>query len=1046
MDDLKDTFANPPAAYRGKPFWAWNGKLEAAELRRQIRVMKRMGLGGFFMHSRVGLATAYLSEEWFEMVRACVDEARKQDMEAWLYDEDRWPSGAAGGLVTKDKRYRQKRLVMVICEPGEAKVGDQQPLAVFSARIDGMLAREVERLSDTAPWDTAAEGKNVLAFFVRTARTSPWYNDATYLDTMSLEAVDRFIELTHEGYRTHVGDAFGSVIPGIFTDEPNHGGTFARTDFAGLEAYEVPWTPRLPELYEQRYSEDLLDHLPEIFFLVDEEPLSAARHRYHDCKTHAFVDAFARRIGEWCDEQQIEHTGHVLSEPTLRSQSDVVGSAMRFYEYMQAPGIDVLTEELYEYSTAKQCSSVAHQMGRRWMLSELYGCTGWDFGFEGHKAIGDWQAALGVNLRCQHLSWYTMAGQAKRDYPASIHFHSPWWQHYGKVEDYFARVGVLLSRGEPVRKLLVIHPVESLWARATLGWAEDRAIERLERQFSELLEGLLEEHLDFDYGDEEMISRLAQVEPGSSVSRRLVKDDLLYECVPSGAHRPPLFRLGHAAYEAVLVPPLLTCRSSTLRLLRQFAGAGGRVVVCGEPPGYVDCRAPEPHERDAFELFHQIAYDKAAIAEALDDARTISIRDADGREKRPVLYQMRRHGNDLYLFMCNTDRDNGTGPLTVSVQADGQLQLWDAETGRRFSHPAETRDGKVAFETEMPPSGSRLFVVSPGSEDLPLAPVVTEVRSVELSEGWQGQRDEQNVLVLDFARYRTEGGAWQGPQDVLRIDQELRAAIGLRERGSGMVQPWARPKEEDGPHCQIELLYEIKVDQPPEGPPYLAIEDPARFDVRLNGHAIPTDAECRWWVDPSIRMLPLDVAWLRSGTNELTMRGRFDRDANLEVMFILGDFSVEVSGADCRITGKPPEVGLRSWTEQGLPFYGGSVTFRKRMQVDPREGERVFVEVPHFGGACVRVLVDGQEAGIIGWQPHEMDVTPLCEGKGEIELGVEVVAHRRNTFGPLHLKDPKPRFVGPDQFISTGDEWQDAYHLVPCGLLSAPRLSYRTEA
>ena len=53
-----ETFKNPGNDYRGAPFWAWNGKLEPDELRRQIRIMHRMGLGGFFMHSRVGLDTA----------------------------------------------------------------------------------------------------------------------------------------------------------------------------------------------------------------------------------------------------------------------------------------------------------------------------------------------------------------------------------------------------------------------------------------------------------------------------------------------------------------------------------------------------------------------------------------------------------------------------------------------------------------------------------------------------------------------------------------------------------------------------------------------------------------------------------------------------------------------------------------------------------------------------------------------------------------------------------------------------------------------------
>ena len=63
-------------------------------------------MGGFFMHSRTGLATPYLGREWMKAVETCTQEAKKLGLEAWLYDEDRWPSGAAGGLVTRDPKYR----------------------------------------------------------------------------------------------------------------------------------------------------------------------------------------------------------------------------------------------------------------------------------------------------------------------------------------------------------------------------------------------------------------------------------------------------------------------------------------------------------------------------------------------------------------------------------------------------------------------------------------------------------------------------------------------------------------------------------------------------------------------------------------------------------------------------------------------------------------------------------------------------------------------------------------------------------------------------
>ena len=90
-------FENPSAIYRPAPFWSWNDKLDSAELKRQIDEMSDKGWGSYFMHSRVGLVTGYLSEEWMELINSCAMEAGKTGTYAWLYDEDNWPSGVAGG-------------------------------------------------------------------------------------------------------------------------------------------------------------------------------------------------------------------------------------------------------------------------------------------------------------------------------------------------------------------------------------------------------------------------------------------------------------------------------------------------------------------------------------------------------------------------------------------------------------------------------------------------------------------------------------------------------------------------------------------------------------------------------------------------------------------------------------------------------------------------------------------------------------------------------------------------------------------------------------
>ena len=120
-------------------------------------------------------------------------------------------------------------------------------------------------------------------------------------------------------------------------------------------------------------------------------------------------------------------TGHMMEEPTLETQTVALGEAMRSYRSFEIPGIDMLCDRR-ELSTAKQAESAVHQFGREGMTSELYGVTNWDFDFRGHKLQGDWQAALGVTVRVPHLTWTSMAGEAKRDYPASISYQSPWYK------------------------------------------------------------------------------------------------------------------------------------------------------------------------------------------------------------------------------------------------------------------------------------------------------------------------------------------------------------------------------------------------------------------------------------------------------------------------------------------------------------------------------------------------------------------------------------------------------------------------------------------
>ncbi|MEI7905164.1 MAG: glycosyl hydrolase, partial [Candidatus Firestonebacteria bacterium] len=990
-------------------------------------------------------------------------------MEAWLYDEDRWPSGAAGGLVTKNPKYRQRAVVLTVLDKiKDLKVG-KDSLAVFTAKLNGSEASDIKMQTLSGRLKKLAPQEKILHFSVRTNRLSSWYNGFTYLDTLSHEAVKEFIRVTHKEYLKKFGKYFGGVVPGIFTDEPNHGDGKIEGGGKGNEwASALPWTVKLPKVFKERYGYELLPRLVELFYDVDGKPVTRARYHYHDCVTFLFSDAFMRQIGEWCGEHNFQFTGHVLGEDMLRNQTRVVGSAMRSYEHMQAPGMDLLTEHWRLFETAKQVSSAARQFGRKWRLTETYGCTGWDFNFSGQKALGDWQAVCGINLRCQHLSWYTMLGQAKRDYPAGIFYQSPWWEDYRKVEDYFARVNAFNTRGVEVRDILFIHPVESMWMRVKEGWRDKDDTFGYDRMWNKLSQALLANQLDFDYGEEELLSR--------------------HGCVKDIEGKATLY-MAKAPYRTVLVPPMLTIRATTLELLKKFKDAGGKVIFCGEPAGYIDAVASE-----AVKLFSSqcicVPADGPAVVKAVSACgRRVVFSDNRGAPLTSVLSLLSEDKDAKYLFACNTGEDlsvpgslyaplvetpdlglipDPTGfetenfrqkfvrerkvacssaVIKISSEKGNPPVECDPETGLIRETNARWKDGAWEIKTSFAPLASRMFLVpKKGSAKIPAVlfrDLADSGREKLNAKDWDITLSENNALVLDRPAFRIGGGKWQSPEEILCVDRKVRDALGIERRGGEMVQPWSQKKKLKQKHISVMLKYTFDTACIPSGDLFLALERPETFTLSLNGRILPVDAEAGWWCDRSLRLARIDPYSLKPGKNEITAVCDYaESHSGLEIVYLLGNFGAAVSGVKVSITDVPEKLVIGDWVPQGLPFYSGHVTYRREVSINKKPGEKIFVRVPEYRGTAVRVSVDGAEAGIIAWEPNEIDITGFVKKK-KITLCLEVLGHRRNSHGPFHLNEKWPTWTGPAQFLRKDKTWVEGYQLVPCGLMKAPELVFK---
>ncbi|MCM8817875.1 MAG: hypothetical protein NC915_00075 [Candidatus Omnitrophica bacterium] len=1052
MEKILKEIKKPGSKFRGAPFWAWNGKLDPDELRRQIRIMKEMGLGGFFMHSRVGLDTPYLSKEWFECINACADEGEKIGMFAFLYDEDRWPSGAAGGLVTKNKKYRMRHLVMTVTEDVRKIKYSKNTLAIFIADFEGDLIKNYRKIKKNEKVSEILNKEKILLFNLEIARESPWYNGYTYLDTLNPEAVKKFIEITYDNYKKFSGRYFGKVIPGIFTDEPNYGYIYFHYNPPNeKEIYiGISWTEKLPYIFKKRYGYDILNYLPEIYFDRVDNKISKVRYQYFECITSLFVESFAKQIGNWCEKNKLLFTGHILGEDTLSKQVHVVGNCLRFYEYMQSPGMDLLTEHRRIFNTAKQVSSIARQFDRKWRLTETYGCTGWDFSFEGHKALGDWQASLGINLRCQHLSWYTMLGEAKRDYPASIFYQSPWWNSYKFVEDYFARINLIMTNGKEIRDLLVIHPIESMWAIYKMPQIEknqfiqSEEVKKLDEIFAEICDILLANHIDFDYGDEEILSRWAKVEEKEG---------------------KPILRVNKGEYKTVLVPPLFTMRSSTLKLLKKFREKGGDVIFVKEVSSYLDCE-----KTDKIKEFSKNCIVVGSFEESikhLEKIRRISIKNENENEVKQILYLLKEDDENFYLFLCNTgmewdskdinkyclvrDRKIGFKNLIIRSFPGWKYKPIEVnlENGEIFYPEIIKSKDEYVIKSDFPPLGSHLYII-PKKKDFSFEIKVykkyKEIQNYQIKKDeWEYILTEDNVFVLDMPYFKIGKGNWREKKEILKVDREVRKYLGIPARGGAMVQPWARKKKENSKSVRLSLKYEFLVEKLPEGEISIAIEKPELYDIYINNIKLTSDMKSGWWVDKSLETIKFDPTLLKIGKNEILLETVYNENhSGLEIIYLLGIFGVDKEKLS--ITSLPQNLKIGDWTMQGLPFYSGNVGYILPLEkIEFKEKQKVFLKIPEFRGVGIRVVCEGNEIGLISWPPYEIDITEYLKYKDDITLIIEILGHRRNSHGPLHYYEKWPVWTGPSQFVSEGNMWVNDYQVVPCGLMSYPEIIIKEE-
>ena len=627
-----------------------------------------------------------MSEEFLELVRFCNEKAKENGMLCWLYDEDRYASGLAGGEVTKNVFFRARWLKLTTFQDEEMLDSYEEFLErqKNNEKVKGCFLKAYDITIDSGYLKKASvigaedEAEGVKWYlYIELAKESAWCNNQTYVDTLKPEAIEAFINLTHEKYAGVLQEDFGKSVPAIFTDEPHFNGLRLPDRPEFLWDIRLPFTETLPEVYGKAEGMDFFEAIPYLVWNCEGEKVCRQRYHYYETLSKMFTDAYCKQIGDWCEKHNLISTGHLLSEDSVRGQVSSVGEAMRCYRVFQLPGIDNLCD-LRDFVAAKQVASIAHQYEKEGVLSELYGVTQWDFDFEGYKLAGDWQAALGVNVRVPHLAWASMEGEAKRDYPAAIGWQSPWYEDYSHVENHFARVNYCLTRGKPVVRVGMIHTVESFWLLQGPKNQSEGKKKQWEDDFQNISKWLLTGGLDFDY----IAESSSADEPADWEGNT--------------------FRCGDMEYDVVLVPSCINLRGTTLEKLVRFVNAGGTVFFLGDLPEYVDCCKNEVLAHLISQCEH-LSVSKQAILDALETWREVDFWTQGEKRTHNLLYQMRSEEDCRWLFVAQAFKGmegrqdeiwyrralHAPQKLRIVIKGEWRVEKYDTVTGEISKLEAE---------------------------------------------------------------------------------------------------------------------------------------------------------------------------------------------------------------------------------------------------------------------------------------------------------------------------------------------------------------------
>ena len=515
------------------PFEEWAGTTDDA-IRDKVRGLLKAGLGGLV--TNVNLKNYLRDDTAWEVLQRGVRIAHEEGLRVWIYDEEGYPSGAAGGLVLEQApSVEAQGLIRVVDAAGEIRY-------------------------------------EVVTLYEATHATENFYKKRHYINILDPVAVATFLEVTHDRYARAL-EPINRYVEAFFTDEPSLISAYVPKEREYPQT--LPWHPRVPEEFRARKGYDLLPHRESLFVDTGEMDRKI-RCDFYEVIADLCAETYFGGLQRWCRSHDVASSGHLLGEETMVWQTDFDGDPFTCYRKFDIPGIDMILSDpekimAKDYFMVPKIAGSATRLqgGQRLMceISDFFGMMD-----KHHATIDQMKCTAGIlfSFGVTDLCSYYSLSFAPEPEVKPMEFST---MEYRKYTEFAARLNSVFATGKIETHVAILYPLLSLWGHFTPSNRSmyephpNREVRLLDGGFTDLCRSLLQQQIDFDIVDERSLAG-AGIEGNALV-------------------------VGERKYQLLLLPPLDTLRLRTIETILKFVEAGGSVL--GHPllPKYA---AEGPHD------------------------------------------------------------------------------------------------------------------------------------------------------------------------------------------------------------------------------------------------------------------------------------------------------------------------------------------------------------------------------------------------------------------------------------------------------------------